>query len=124
MAYHQVSNLAISFHKPENTGKSMEGFFLGTREIKSNKEGMKDFKIHDFIAPDGLPFSLYGFTVLDNTMSGIPKKRLCRITYQGKTDTKTKFGGTGYHKVLVEQDSEAQYPEFDLPALPEAADPF
>ena len=125
MAYQEVSNLAIKFHTPENTGKSIEGFIVGTRTIKSSKDDVKPYKIHDFIAPDGMPFSLYGFTIMDNILSGIPLKRLVKITYLGKTDTKTKYGGIGYHKATIQHDSDVPFPEFDSVELPApAADPF
>lgn len=60
--------------------------------------------IWNFIDETELPFSVYGFTNMNRSMNALKEGSLCRLTYTGKKNVKTKFGMKDVHQVVVECD--------------------
>lgn len=106
-----VTISAIDIKKEK--GVSRTGTFMGHTPIKTT---LGDQVIWNFSDDDGLPFGIYGFTNLNNTMKSIKEGALCRITYTGTQFVKTKYkpAGQDVHQVLVEVDSDEE-PEVEEP---------
>ena len=108
-----VTTTAIDIKKDSNI--SHIGTYVGKSDLKTK---LGDQVVWNFVDEDGLPFSIYGFTLLNRAMSTIPLNVLCRITYRGMLFVKTKYkpDGQDVHQVLVEVDTGDEAP----PATPEA----
>ena len=102
MARREISGMTdtIKITTEEYLKKTLSGYYLGSRTI-SNKFG-DDAEIHNFLGDDG-EFGIWGFTVLNNCVMNIPKHAMVWITYQGKSDKKSKYGNYP-HLCTVEVD--------------------
>lgn len=103
MAWKEVSTTAIDIKKG-GIGVPYIGTYLGSEEIKTP---LGQQMIWRFADQDEQPFSVYGFTNLNRSMSHVATGKLCRITYRGTKNLKTKFGMKDVHMVTVEVDDEA-----------------
>src|SRR3990167_1877059 len=101
MAFKAVSGNALDIKKEKD--KHYVGHYVGKQDIVT-KIGPQ--VIWKFVDETGQPFGIYGFTNLDRCMNSIAVNALCRITYQGTANVKTKFGMKDVHQVLVEVDDE------------------
>ena len=99
MAFKPVSTNAIDIKKEK--GKPYVGTYTGKQDIVT-KIGPQT--IWQFVDEDEQPFGIYGFTMLNRAMNNVGNGKLCRITYQGTKNVKTKFGLKDVHQVLVEID--------------------
>lgn len=97
-----VTTTAIDIKK---SSEPHTGTYMGSDKIET-KIGPQT--IWNFADEDGLPFGVYGFTNLNRAMASIKVGSLCRITYKGTENVKTKFGMKDVHQVLVEIDSEEE----------------
>ena len=113
MAYKIISSKAIDIKKSEK-GSTYEGVYVSKREIDTQ---LGKQSIWQFVDDDELPFGVYGFTNLNRAMESIKPGAKCRLTYQGVTNTKTKFGMKDVHQVMVEVDTDESD---EFPALNEA----
>lgn len=96
-----ITTMALDIKKEGNGGPHV-GNYVGVSE-KTTPMGLS--KIWSFTDEDGLPFSIWGFTMLDRAMSGVKAGTLCRVTYRGMENVKTKrFGMKDVHQVMVEVD--------------------
>lgn len=83
--------------------KSKDGPFVGTYtgnieiETKIGKQ-----IIWQFVDDSGIPFGVYGFTMLNSIMKKIQHGTDCRLTYDGTKNVKTKFGMKDVHQCRVE----------------------
>jgi len=100
----QVGN-AIDIKK-EGVSAVHIGTYVGNKQI-TTKIGNQT--IWQFTDADGVPFGIYGFTNLNRQMESVVVGKLCRITYKGTKNLKTKFGMKDVHQVLVEVDDDAGY---------------
>ena len=116
MGWKQVSGGNVVDIKKEK-GKAWIGIYKGHKEIET-KIGQQT--IWKFIDDDGMPFGVYGFTNLNRAMESVPVESLCRITYVGTQNIKTKYGMKDVHQVSVEVDSD----EPDSADTPETKIPF
>lgn len=114
MAFKAVNTNALDIKKVK--GKPHTGTYNGATEIVT-KIG-KQF-VHNFTDDLGLPFGIYGFTMLNRALAGVKAGTLVRITYTGTVNCQTKFGMKDVHQVLVEADDGtegvAQEPENTKP---------
>ena len=101
MAWKEVGNNAIDIKK--EIGKPIIGTYTGHKDIKTK---IGDQVIWQFTDEDEQPFGVYGFTMLNRAMEAVKIGTLCRLTYRGTKNIKTKFGMKDVHQVLVEIDSD------------------
>lgn len=83
-------------------GKLLKAFYLGKRKVDT-----KDFVeqlIHEFQKADGTELSAWGFDMLNNKLSTVPKLCQVEITYIGKE--KAKNSDNTFHNVQVFYDPE------------------
>jgi len=104
MAFKPISTNATDIKKHPN--KPFVGEFKGSTEI-TTKIGKQI--VWNFVEESGAPLGIYGFTNLNRVMEHIQEGTVCRITYKGTENVKTKFGMKDVHQVLVEIDDE-EYP--------------
>lgn len=80
--------------------EAVDTFHIGTYESsKPIKTPLGENIIYNFEGEDGVPFSIYGFTMLHQRMANIKPGSLCKITYRGKVKNNK---GQDMHKVRVE----------------------
>lgn len=108
MAYREVRSDAIDIKK--HAGVHYEGVYMGRKEITT--EIGKQF-VYKFRTAKGRVFSVYGFTMLNLAMESLLPDSVCRITYLGTENVKTKFGMKDVHQVLVEVDDGDEDGEFN-----------
>jgi hypothetical protein len=106
MAFKKVTKgNTIKINVEEYIDKPIEGYYLGKNTIDSN---FGESNIHKFVGKDGKKISIWGFTYFDNAMENVTEKALCRITYKGKSNTKSNFGNYP-HQVDVEVDEDVVF---------------
>lgn len=99
MAFEEVqAGQAIDIKKEK--GKAYVGTYVGSRQIQT-KIGTQT--IWEFEG-DTENFGIYGFTHLNIKMERVKPHTLCRITYLGTKNMKTKFGMKDVHQAKVETD--------------------
>lgn len=103
MAFKVVSGNAIDIKQEK--GNPFIGHYIGKKDI-TTKIGPQ--VIWKFIDEDGQPFGVYGFTNLDRAMNNVAVNALCRLTYTGTANVKTKFGMKDVHQVTVEVDDDEE----------------
>ena len=103
MAWKEVSRSGIDIKKNKN--KAYVGEYIGHDEIDTKIGKQTVYKFRD---EQGNPFSIYGFTNLNIALEAIREGTLCRMTYLGTENVKTKFGMKDVHQVRVEIDSEEE----------------
>ena len=81
-------------------GRTFQGRFLGRTDFKT-KKGMDQVK-WNFNAPDGSPFSVYGFTNLNRALEQVPVGAEVLMTYTGKVAAQTAFGVREVHQCTVD----------------------
>lgn len=101
MAWKEVGSNAIDIKK--NGDKPLIGSYVGHKEITTK---IGDQVIWQFTDEDEQPFGVYGFTMLNRAMESVKVGTLCRLTYRGTKNVKTKFGMKDVHQVTVEVDSD------------------
>ncbi len=112
MAYREVRNDAMNIKK--EIGTAHEGIYMGHKEITTE---IGKQQIYKFRTRQGRIFSIYGFTMLNLAMENILEGSMCRITYTGTENVKTRFGMKDDHQVRVEVDDEfTATPEEDEPS--------
>lgn len=97
-----VTTMALDIKKEGNGGPHV-GHFIGSSQTNT-KLGKQT--VWSFADEDGLPFSIYGYTMLNLAMARVSPGALCRVTYRGTQFVNTKFkpSGQNVHQVLVEID--------------------
>ena len=104
MAFKQVNMNRISL-KDGGIGVAHVGVYQGLEVVPSKMTKSGTQNVWNFLDEEGLPYSLYGFTNLDRSMSCVKAGTLCRITYQGTKIMDTKFQkNQAVHQVTVEID--------------------
>lgn len=93
----EVSNNAVDIKKEQD--KPFIGIYKGSQQIET-KIGKQT--IWQFLDEDGIPFGVYGFTMLNKSMEKVPVGAECRLTYTGTKNLKTKFGQKDVHQARVE----------------------
>lgn len=88
---------AVDIKKEQD--KAHTGTYKGRTEIET-KIGKQT--IWQFLDDDGIPFGVYGFTMLNRVMENIPTGTDCKLTYTGTKNVKTKFGMKDVHQVRVQ----------------------
>lgn len=96
-----VNTTAMDIKKSVN--QPHVGHYTGFSKIETK---IGEQVIWNFTDQDELSFGIYGFTNLNRSMSAIPVGTLCRITYKGTENVKTKFGMKDVHQVVVEVDTD------------------
>ena len=81
-------------------GRTFQGRFLGRTDFKT-KKGLDQVK-WNFNAPDGTPFSVYGFTNLNRALEQVPVGAEVLMTYTGKVAAQTAFGIRDVHQCTVD----------------------
>ena len=112
MGFREVQTGAIDIKNDEDTPYT--GVYQGFKEI-STQYG-EQF-IYKFVNSEtNQSFSLYGFTLLNRAMENVQEGLLCRITYTGMKNMKTKRfpNGKDIHTCRVEVDDSV--PETDINA--------
>lgn len=84
--------------KKASIGTSLEGIYLGKREIVTD---YGPNNIYSFEGPTG-EFGIYGFSDLDTKISQVKTGDEVRLTYEGREPVKTKRGIVQMHRVRVE----------------------
>ena len=98
MVWKQVSGgNAIDLKKGD--GKPVEGVYKGSKTFQTK---IGEQVVWQFEDDDGVPFGVYGFTNLNRAMELIKLDTLCKLTYQGTKNIKTKYGLKDVHQVSVE----------------------
>lgn len=103
MAFTEVTTNATDIKKEK--GKPFIGYFDGSQKIQTK---IGEQVIWKFIDEHGITFGIYGFTNLNMKMENISEGLLCRVTYLGTKNMKTKFGMKDVHQVKVEVDSSSK----------------
>jgi hypothetical protein len=111
MAYQEVTNQGIDIK--EYLGKPMEGFYL---ETTTHDGKFGDYKVHTFQSLKGPIVNIFGFTMFNLKMERITPGTLCKITYTGTENVKTKYGMKDVHQIKVEQDPSRKMATDTLPA--------
>ena len=106
MAWKEVTNNALDIKKELN--KAYIGTYIGNKKITTK---IGDQTIWQFTDEDEQPFGVYGFTMLNRALETVKLGSLCRITYLGTKNVKTKFGMKDVHQVSVEIDSDEEVVE-------------
>lgn len=106
MAWKEVTNTGIDIKKHKDI--AYIGEYKGKREI-TTKIGPQ--KVYEFVDEDGAKFSIYGFTNLNRAMEAVSEGSMCKITYLGTENVKTKFGMKDVHQVRVEVETEEETTE-------------
>jgi hypothetical protein len=88
--------------KKKEVGTRLEGTYTGYKDITTELGVNRIWEFHD---EEGKPYGVYGFTSLNYQMERVAPGTNCRLTYQGKGKTKSKFGNFP-HKVMVECESD------------------
>jgi len=100
MAFKPVTNVAIDIKKGGEVPHV--GTYTGNKKIQTQ---MGEQTVWQFEGEDGMPFGIYGFTMLNRAMENVKEGWLCRITYKGQQEVMTKkFGKKKVHQVLLEVD--------------------
>lgn len=97
MAWKAVTTNAVDIKKQKNV--AFTGTFMGCETIQTQ---LGQQFIWRFVDPQDQPFGVYGFTSLNRAMANLKQGSLCRITYTGTVNAKTKFGMKDVHQALVE----------------------
>lgn len=101
MAYREVRSDAMDIKKEADVAH--EGIYIGHKEITTE---IGKQQVYRFRTKQGRVFSIYGFTMLNLAMENILENSMCRITYTGTENVKTRFGMKDVHQVKVEVDDE------------------
>ena len=101
MVWKKVNVGAIDIKK-EPVGKTFIGTYVGFKKITTDLgEGI----VWEFYDQQNKPFSIFGFTSLNMLMGKVSPGILCRISYEGQSDTKNKYGKYS-HLASVEVDED------------------
>jgi hypothetical protein len=97
MGWKDASNVVIDIKKTKGT--AYEGTYSGKKDIATE---IGPQVIWQFTGEDNLPFGIYGFTNLNRAMESLQPGTMCRITYIGTQNVKTKYGMKDVHQVSVQ----------------------
>ena len=102
MAFKQVNTQTIDIKKHQD--EPFVGVLL--KGEKTSGQFGENYTWH-FEDEDGIPFSIYGFTMLNRSLIPIKTGSMLRVTYKGTEEVQTKkFGKKAVHQVSVEIDDE------------------
>lgn len=101
MVYREVRSDAIDIKK--HIDLPYVGVYMERKEITTEKGKQWVYK---FRTQQGRVFSIYGFTMLNLALENMLVGSLCRITYLGTENVKTRFGMKDVHQVKVEVEDE------------------
>lgn len=111
MAWKAVTTNAVDIKKTMNV--PYEGTFMGCEQITTQ---LGPQFIWRFVDAQDQPFGIYGFTSLNRAMANLKQGSMCRITYKGTINAKTKYGMKNVHQALVEiEDAVAAEEDVKIP---------
>ena len=108
MAFKQVNRGDTIDIKKGEIGKEYIGTFTGHKVIPSP---LGQQVIWQFRDEEDKAFGIWGFTNLNFQMENVKVDSLCRLSYQGQSKIKNKYGKFPYQaKVEVNEEEDIEFP--------------